>query len=208
MSFSTICKSPYLKAALLSHSKRALEIRSQSFHSSQLFFAQKREGGQRWYWLDGTQITPEMGRVDSPVATITKEDRKALEVIKKNEVTIDAPNHLSTVSGVPTEHVTQRRVRIHKPAKNAMQSGTWNTQKWKIDYENRERWENPLMGWTSSGDPLSNMNMWFTNKEDAIEYCERQGLVYEVDEEQPRRNLKKTYAENFSWNKRTRVDSK
>ena len=59
-----------------------------------------------------------------------------------------------------------------------------------------------------SGDPLSNMNSYFTTKEDAIDYCERQGLYYEVDEPQVRRNLKKIYAENFSWSKRTRVSSK
>lgn len=52
------------------------------------------------------------------------------------------------------------------------------------------------------------MNLWFTSKEDAIEYCQRQGLHYDVDEPQTRRNLKKVYADNFSWNKRTRVGSK
>lgn len=31
-----------------------------------------------------------------------------------------------------------------------MQSGTDNIQFWQMEFDNRERWENPLMGWTSS----------------------------------------------------------
>lgn len=52
------------------------------------------------------------------------------------------------------------------------------------------------------------MNLYFTTKEDAVEYCERNGLTYQVDEPQPRKKLHKLYADNFSWGKRTRVGSK
>lgn len=145
---------------------------------------------------------------DVSVALADKKQIEYFQKLKTTEITIEEPNLLSTVSGVPPEHVQGRRVRIYKQAKNAMQSGTNDTHKWKLDFENRERWENPLMGWTSTGDPLSNLNLWFTNKEDAIDYCERQGYHYEIDEPQPRRNLKKLYADNFSWSKRTRVGSK
>lgn len=47
------------------------------------------------------------------------------------------------------EHVKERRVRIFVPSKNAMQSGTDNIQHWSIEFDTRERWENPLMGWSS-----------------------------------------------------------
>lgn len=57
---------------------------------------------------------------------------------------------LSAVSGVPEEHIVTRRVRIALPSKNAMQSGTNNLDYWKIEFDNRERWENPLMGWAST----------------------------------------------------------
>lgn len=30
-----------------------------------------------------------------------------------------------------------------------MQSGTNNIQRWEMEFETRERWENPLMGWSS-----------------------------------------------------------
>lgn len=57
---------------------------------------------------------------------------------------------ISTISGIPEEHINTRRVRIFMPAKNAMQSGTDNIHLWKMEFETRERWENPLMGWSSS----------------------------------------------------------
>ena len=58
-----------------------------------------------------------------------------------------------------------------------MQSGTYSNRKWKIDFGNKERWENPTMGWGSTGDPLSNLNLEFGNKEDAILYCQRMGEI-------------------------------
>lgn len=102
-----------------------------------------------------------------------------------------------------------RRVRIYVPAKNCMQSGTNNIQYWEMEFDNRERWENPLMGWSSSGDPLSNMKVQFNTREEAIEHCEQNGWKWFVDGEvrnPPKRN--KNYGINFSWNRRTRVSTK
>lgn len=57
-----------------------------------------------------------------------------------------------------------------------MQSGTYGTRRWRIEFDNRERWENPLVGWGSSGDPLSSLQPEFGSKEDAMMYCQRMGL--------------------------------
>ena len=43
-----------------------------------------------------------------------------------------------------------RQVNILSPAKNAMQSGTYQTRYWQIVFDVDERWINPLMGWASS----------------------------------------------------------
>jgi NADH dehydrogenase (ubiquinone) Fe-S protein 4 len=116
---------------------------------------------------------------------------------------------LSPINGVPEEHVKSRRVRIFIPPKNAMQSGTNNIQNWRIDFDNRERWENPLMGWSSSGDPLSNMNVDFNSKDEAIEHCEKQGWKWFIaSEDKPKKERVKNYGVNFSWDKRTRVSTK
>jgi hypothetical protein len=37
------------------------------------------------------------------------------------------------------------------------------------------RWENPLMGWQSSGDFMQGTHMFFKSKEDAIGFAEKQG---------------------------------
>ncbi|XP_053214562.1 NADH dehydrogenase [ubiquinone] iron-sulfur protein 4, mitochondrial-like [Panonychus citri] len=117
-----------------------------------------------------------------------------------------SPQDFALVSGMPEEHTTTRRVRVFKEAKNAMQSGNKNTNTWKLDFENRERWENPLMGWTSTGDPISNLSLKFNCLEEAIAFCEKNVWSYSVDEPpEPRKPKKKSYADNFSWNKRIRV---
>ncbi|KAG4069651.1 hypothetical protein HA402_014674 [Bradysia odoriphaga] len=79
-------------------------------------------------------------------------------------VTIPVERDISAISGVPLEHIRTRRVRIYIPAKNAMQSGTNNVNNWEMEFDTRERWENPLMGWSSTGDPLSNMKVEFNSK--------------------------------------------
>lgn len=83
----------------------------------------------------------------STTASIDPQDAQHndLITIEPSEVT-----ELPSISGIPKEHIYTRRARIYKPSKNAMQSGTHNTQRWKLDFENRERWENPLMGWGST----------------------------------------------------------
>jgi NADH dehydrogenase (ubiquinone) Fe-S protein 4 len=123
-------------------------------------------------------------------------------------IKVEGKDDVSVLSGVPEEQLKTRRVRIYVAAKNAMQSGTNRQHKWRIEFDTRERWENPLMGWTSSADPLSMMDIQFTTKEDAMIYCERNGWAYEVDEKQDVRLKPKNYGENFSWNKKTRVSTK
>ncbi|KAG8429649.1 hypothetical protein GDO86_002422, partial [Hymenochirus boettgeri] len=115
---------------------------------------------------------------------------------------------ISSISGVPEEHIKTRKVHIFVPARNAMQSGVQNTKKWKLEFDNRERWENPLLGWASTADPLSNMVLSFPCKEDAIAFAEKNGWSYEVDEKRIPKPKSKSYGANFSWNKRTRVSTK
>ncbi|XP_028158187.1 NADH dehydrogenase [ubiquinone] iron-sulfur protein 4, mitochondrial isoform X2 [Ostrinia nubilalis] len=116
---------------------------------------------------------------------------------------------ISPITGVPEEHVKTRRIRIYQPPKNAMQSGTNNIHHWEMEFDTRQRWENPLMGWTSTGDPLSNMKIQFATPDEAIEHCEKNGWSWYLDvpkTEKPERP--KNYGANFHWNRRTRVSTK
>lgn len=56
---------------------------------------------------------------------------------------------LAVISGVPEEQLKTRKVRIFSPTQNAMQSGSFNTRLWNLEYDTQDRWENPLMGWAS-----------------------------------------------------------
>ncbi|EDV26914.1 uncharacterized protein TRIADDRAFT_22290, partial [Trichoplax adhaerens] len=115
---------------------------------------------------------------------------------------------ISEVTGVPMDEMATRIVRIYKPARNAMQSGTYATRLWILDFDNQERWENPLMGWASSADPVSNVYVQFDSKEEAIAFAEKNGWTYTVDSPQLPTMVPKTYGANFSWNKKTRVSTK
>ena len=74
-------------------------------------------------------------------------------------------------------------VRIYQPPKNAMQSGRGNAKRWLVEYEPAAaRKVEPLMGWTSSPDTRQQLKLWFDTKDEAVAYCERHGLIYQVSE--------------------------
>ncbi|TXJ19237.1 MAG: ETC complex I subunit [Afipia sp.] len=90
--------------------------------------------------------------------------------------------------------------RIFKPAKNAMQSGAAKTKLWQLDYEPEQpRVVEPLMGWTSSSDMKQQLTLRFDTKEEAIAYCERQGIAYQVLEPKELQPRVKAYADNFAF---------
>lgn len=64
------------------------------------------------------------------------------------------------------------------------------------------RWENPLMGWQSSGDMMQGTNIHFESKEDAIHFAEKQGYEYFVQEPNSRKFIPKAYANNFLYSER------
>jgi hypothetical protein len=90
--------------------------------------------------------------------------------------------------------------RIFKPAKTAMQSGEALTKRWTLEYEpETARRVEPLMGWTSSADMRQQVRLRFTSKEDAIAYCERNSIAYQVSEPHRRAAKKIAYADNFAF---------
>ena len=94
--------------------------------------------------------------------------------------------------------------RIYQPAKTAMQSGQAKTKDWVVDYEPEEpRVVESLMGWTSSGDMKSQLRLRFATKEEAVAYCERHGIPYQIAEAKklPRHGM--SYADNFSPTRRS-----
>jgi hypothetical protein len=94
------------------------------------------------------------------------------------------------------------RARIHRPPKNAMQSGIGNTKSWVLDYEQATpRQPDPLMGWSSAQDTLNQIRLRFATLEEARAYAEREGLDYVVIEPRQKSFKPKSYAENFRYDR-------
>jgi hypothetical protein len=93
--------------------------------------------------------------------------------------------------------------RIYKPSKTAMQSGRAKAHGWVLDYEPEQpRTVEPLMGWTSSSDMRQQVRVRFSTCEEAIAFCQREGIAYQVlaDKEPARRIM--SYSDNFAFNRR------
>lgn len=103
---------------------------------------------------NGSRCMSSVGSRDAPPIDVSEVISQPEELERKQKlsgaITVPTKVDLSPISGVPEEHIKTRRVCIHLPPKNAMQSGTDNLKHWVIEFDNRERWENPLMGWTST----------------------------------------------------------
>ena len=90
--------------------------------------------------------------------------------------------------------------RIFQPAKNAMQSGKARSRRWVLEFEpERAPQVEPLMGWTASGDMRQQVWLRFDTAEDAIAYCERHGIAYQVFNPKPEARRIISYADNFSF---------
>jgi hypothetical protein len=93
--------------------------------------------------------------------------------------------------------------RIYKPARTAMQSGTARTKEWVLEYEPESPREiEPLMGWTASRDMRQQIRLYFDTAEEAIAYCERRGVAYQVFNSKPAARRTISYADNFSYQRR------
>ncbi len=78
-----------------------------------------------------------------------------------------------------------------------MQSGYARTKKWVLEYIVEKTGINPLMGWESSTDTMSELKLEFSSKENAIKYAKKNKIDFELIESKKRKIVKKSYADNF-----------
>ena len=90
-----------------------------------------------------------------------------------------------------------KKAIIFKPSKTAMQSGIGNTNKWIFKYITKDPGVNPLMGWESSTDTLTELKLEFSSKDKAIEYAKKNKIKFELIEHKERKIIKKSYEDNF-----------
>ncbi len=90
-----------------------------------------------------------------------------------------------------------KKAKIFKPSKTAMQSGKRASKKWFLEFDTLDTQVNPLMGWESSVDTMSEVKLEFSSKDEAINYAKKNNLDYYVIEPKKSKIVKKSYSDNF-----------
>ena len=70
-------------------------------------------------------------------------------------------------------------------------------QKTIIEYITDKPGINPLMGWESSTDTLTELKLEFSTKALAIKYAKKNKINFEIIESKVRKIIKKSYSDNF-----------
>ena len=81
-----------------------------------------------------------------------------------------------------------------------MQSGRNNSKNWLLKFDTLNTGINPLMGWETSKDTMSEVKLEFYSKNDAISYAKKNNIDYYIVEPQKRKLVKKSYSDNFLKN--------
>ena len=90
-----------------------------------------------------------------------------------------------------------KKAKIYKPTKTVMQSGERNTKNWILEFDTLNTGINPLMGWETSKDTMSEVKLEFKTKDQAINYAKKNNINYYVVEPQKSKIIKKSYSDNF-----------
>ena len=93
--------------------------------------------------------------------------------------------------------MTKKKAKIYKPTKTSMQSGVVKTKKWILEYIDESISINPLMGWESSSNTLSELKLFFDTKDQAVEYANKNKIEFVLIENNQRSFVKKSYTDNF-----------
>ena len=78
-----------------------------------------------------------------------------------------------------------------------MQSGIRNTKNWILEFDTLNTGVNPLMGWETSIDTMSEVRLEFKTREQAIKYAKKNNFDYYIIEPKKRKLIKKSYSDNF-----------
>jgi len=93
-----------------------------------------------------------------------------------------------------------KKAKIYKPSKTVMQSGNRTSKMWILKFDTQDTDVNPLTGWETSKDTMSEVILEFTNKESAIKYAKKNNIDFYLVEPQKKKTLIKSYNDNFLKN--------
>ena len=94
-----------------------------------------------------------------------------------------------------------RKAKIYKPTQTVMQSAKGNSKNWLLEFDTLNNGIDPLMGWETSKDTMSEVKLEFLTKEQAINYAKKNNIDYYLIEPQKRKIIIKSYTDNLLNNK-------
>ena len=90
------------------------------------------------------------------------------------------------------------KAKIYKPAKTAMQSGRAKYNKWVLKFlDQKNQLKDTMMGWNGGSSTVSQIELKFSSKEEAVSYAKKNSIDYEILETSERKVITKSYADNF-----------
>ena len=90
------------------------------------------------------------------------------------------------------------KAKIFKPTNTAMQSGRSKFNKWVLKFSDKKnQLKDTMMGWNGGSSTISQIELKFSSKEEAVNYAKKNGIDYEVLETRERKVINKSYADNF-----------
>ena len=90
------------------------------------------------------------------------------------------------------------KAKIYKPAKTAMQSGRAKYNKWILKFlDQKNQLRDTMMGWNGGSSTVSQIELKFSSKEEAVSYAKKNSIDYEILETSERKVINKSYADNF-----------
>ena len=93
------------------------------------------------------------------------------------------------------------KAKIYQPTKTPMQSGLGKIKNWILEFETKNTGINPLMGWESSTDTLSEVKLEFSSKRFGNKVMLKKIILdYYIIKPQKRKIVKKSYTDNFTKN--------
>ena len=127
--------------------------------------------------LDPTMVWGTTVPIDPPKLPDDPSEVAALDPAHSNQ------DPVSLATGMPrTVHIKQEQARVSQAPLNI-------EKQWIISFQDDgelgQCWDNPLMGWVSSSDPMANnmrLQMAFRNAADAVYFAKKRGWNYVVEE--------------------------
>ena len=90
------------------------------------------------------------------------------------------------------------KAKIYKPTKTAMQSGRAKYNKWVLKFlDQKNQLKDTMMGGNGGSSTVSQIELKFSTKEEAVSYAKKNNIDYEVLETSERKVINKSYADNF-----------